>query len=119
MPDDKKDPKMVTDLLEEPDDSAPMWDELPPQGRDMVYAYLQHRLAGLLVQRAEADFGSLVDSSQKLVVDIGHSPEWRKLTAMIASFEAALNELEAADPLICEDCGLRHDPEAPHPSTLS
>jgi hypothetical protein len=91
------------------------WPELPPDARRYVYDYLRQAIAQARLRTSEARLASGVDSA----LGTGFREFSGVHAAMEVAFEAALMELEAADPNICVECGGFHEPEAPHPHDVS
>jgi len=104
------------DLLDEDDPSVVFWETLPWEARCYVYEHLRKEAAAARYRAAEARLHSLVSTSglarEASDVEKTHF-------AVETAFEAALLELESADPFTCEECGNLHPPAAPHPKDLS
>lgn len=92
------------------------WEVLPPEAKETVYAHLRALISQANKGAAEARL--LMSFTSEAAREPAFCIEQTQ-RGVAASLEAAIVELELADPDRCPDCGGYHDEQVIHPKDLS
>ena len=105
---------------EETFDIGDSWETLPRAAKNIVYAHLRQAeakygrkaAAASVARQAALSMEREEDAMQAAAVELAH-------LSVVMAFTCAVEELEAADPEICPDCGGYHEPDEPSKHDVS